>query len=140
MSRPAAWTQLGRSRIWEEVREINREQGVTIFLTTQYLEEADALAHRVGIIDRGTLVAQGTPEDLKRARGSDLIIAKLDGNVDAAVEAVKSIPAIAGIEVHGQELTLSVGNGAGPHQFRGAGVEPVWRRNPGADIADSDAG
>ena len=131
---------ISRSRIWEEVREINREQGVTIFLTTQYLEEADALAHRVGIIDRGTLVAQGTPEDLKRARGSDLIIAKLDGNVDAAVEAVKSIPAIAGIEVHGQELTLSVGNGAALissvalalNQY-GVGIQELTLRTPTLD-------
>ena len=103
---------ISRARIWEEVRAINKQQGVTIFLTTQYLEEADALAGRIGIIDRGALAAQGTPEDLKRARGSDLIIAKLDGEVNSAVEALKSLPSIAGIEVHGEELTLSVGNGA----------------------------
>ena len=103
---------ISRSRIWEEVRRINKEQGVTIFLTTQYLEEADALADRVGFIDQGALVAQGTPEDLKRALGSDLIIAKLDGDINAAVEALKSISAIASMEIHGQELTLSVGSGA----------------------------
>ena len=82
---------ISRARIWEEVRGINRELGTTIFLTTQYLEEADALAHCIGIINRGTLVAQGTPGELKRARGSDLIIAKMDGDVGIAVEALKSI-------------------------------------------------
>ena len=75
---------ISRARIWEEVRNINRELGMTIFLTTQYLEEADALAHRVGIIDRGVLAAEGTPADLKRARGSDLIVVKLDGEAPGA--------------------------------------------------------
>ena len=103
---------ISRGRIWEEVRNISREHGITVFLTTQYLEEADALAGRVGIIDRGRLAAQGTPEDLKRARGSDLIIAKLEGDANAAAEALQGMSSIAKIDVHGQELTLSVSNGA----------------------------
>ena len=53
-----------RTALWEEVRRLN-EDGVTIFLTTQYLEEADALADRVGIIDHGRIVAEGTPAELK---------------------------------------------------------------------------
>ena len=103
---------VSRSRIWEEVRSISSGLGVTIFLTTQYLEEADALAHRVGIINHGRLAAQGTPEELKRARGSDLIIAKVDGDANAAADAIRSIEEVARVEVHGQELTASVGNGA----------------------------
>src|SRR5438874_1381550 len=54
-----------RTALWEEVGRLSREDGVTVFLTTQYLEEADALADRVGIIDHGRLVAEGTPEELK---------------------------------------------------------------------------
>ena len=50
---------ISRSRIWDEVRKINQELGVTVFLTTQYLEEADALAHRVGIIDGGSWPSRG---------------------------------------------------------------------------------
>ena len=103
---------VSRSRVWEEVRNVNARLGVTIFLTTQYLEEADSLAHRVGIINRGQLAAQGTPSELKRARGSDLIIARIDGDVDAAVEALKSTGRVTSVEVHGNELTASVGNGA----------------------------
>jgi ABC-2 type transport system ATP-binding protein len=53
---------VSRARMWQEVRRLNREQDTTIFLTTQYLEEADELADRVGIIDGGRLVAEGTPE------------------------------------------------------------------------------
>ena len=52
---------------------------MTIFLTTQYLEEADALADRVGIISQGRLVAEGTPERLKRTVGHDLIVVDVDG-------------------------------------------------------------
>ncbi len=131
---------ISRARIWQEVRNINSELGVTIFLTTQYLEEADALAHRVGIIDRGVLAVQGTPADLKRARGSDLIVAKLDGEVEAAVEAVKSIDSVAYVEAHGQELTVSVANGAAlistvalALNQRGIGVQELTLRTPTLD-------
>src|SRR5436305_7843410 len=58
-----------RSALWEEVGRLAHEDGVTVFLTTQYLEEADVLADRVGIIDRGRIVAEGTPADLKAAIG-----------------------------------------------------------------------
>jgi ABC-2 type transport system ATP-binding protein len=58
-----------RSALWEEVGRLRREEGVTVFLTTQYLEEADVLADRVGIIDQGKLVAEGTPAALKAEIG-----------------------------------------------------------------------
>jgi ABC-2 type transport system ATP-binding protein len=58
-----------RSALWAEVERLSREDGVTVFLTTQYLEEADVLADRVGIIDQGKLVAEGTPTALKAGIG-----------------------------------------------------------------------
>jgi ABC-2 type transport system ATP-binding protein len=58
-----------RTALWEEVSRLTDEDGVTVFLTTQYLEEADALANRVGIIDHGQLVAEGTPAELKAEIG-----------------------------------------------------------------------
>jgi ABC-2 type transport system ATP-binding protein len=58
-----------RTALWEEVARLAREDGVTVFLTTQYLEEADQLADRVGIIDRGKIVAEGTPAELKSQIG-----------------------------------------------------------------------
>jgi ABC-2 type transport system ATP-binding protein len=58
-----------RTALWEEVARLAAEDGVTVFLTTQYLEEADALANRVGIIDHGRLVAEGTPAELKAEIG-----------------------------------------------------------------------
>jgi ABC-2 type transport system ATP-binding protein len=54
-----------RTALWDEVRRLASEQGVTVFLTTQYLEEADVLANRVGIIDHGRIVAEGDPDALK---------------------------------------------------------------------------
>ena len=70
---------LSRQMVWEEVRRLN-DQGVTIFLTTQYLEEADELANRVGIIAEGRLVAEGPPDELKRSIGSDVVLVKLAGD------------------------------------------------------------
>ena len=58
-----------RSALWEEVARLRRDDRVTVFLTTQYLEEADVLADRVGIIDRGRIVAEGTPAALKAEIG-----------------------------------------------------------------------
>jgi ABC-2 type transport system ATP-binding protein len=58
-----------RTALWDEVERLARQDGVTIFLTTQYLEEADALADRVGIIDHGRIVAEGTPAELKAQIG-----------------------------------------------------------------------
>jgi ABC-2 type transport system ATP-binding protein len=58
-----------RAELWEEVARLARDEGVTVFLTTQYLEEADVLADRIGIIDRGRIVASGTPEALKAEIG-----------------------------------------------------------------------
>jgi ABC-2 type transport system ATP-binding protein len=58
-----------RSALWDEVARLARDEGITVFLTTQYLEEADVLADRVGIIDRGLIVAEGTPAALKAEVG-----------------------------------------------------------------------
>jgi ABC-2 type transport system ATP-binding protein len=58
-----------RTALWEEVGRLARDEGVTVFLTTQYLEEADVLADRVGIIDHGKIVAEGTPAQLKAEIG-----------------------------------------------------------------------
>jgi ABC-2 type transport system ATP-binding protein len=62
-----------RSALWEEVGRLSADDGVTVFLTTQYLEEADVLADRVGIIDHGKIVAEGTPAQLKAEIGRSSI-------------------------------------------------------------------
>jgi ABC-2 type transport system ATP-binding protein len=62
-----------RAALWEEVARLAHEEGMTVFLTTQYLEEADALADRIGIIDHGRIVAEGTPGQLKGEIGSPTV-------------------------------------------------------------------
>src|SRR5947209_6393271 len=103
---------VSRARMWEEVRRLNRELDMTIFLTTQYLEEADELADRVGIINDGRLVAEGTPSDLKRSVGNDVIVARLDGRAAAAREGVERVHGVHGVEVHGEELVITAADGA----------------------------
>ena len=103
---------ISRNRVWDEVNRINRELGVTIFLTTQYLEEADALAHRVGIINRGKLVVEGTPTALKRSMGSDIIIAKVGGQGELARQALAGLHSVSDTEVTGNEVVIQVANGA----------------------------
>jgi ABC-2 type transport system ATP-binding protein len=98
--------------VWAEVRRLNSTYGTTIFLTTQYLEEADELADRVGIISDGRIEAEGTPADLKREIGTDLIVAEVDGAVDLAADALRSIDGIEDIQVHGSELAVATPNGS----------------------------
>jgi len=101
-----------RARVWAEIRRLNQQLGMTIFLTTQYLEEADELAHRVGIIDRGRIVAEGTPGELKRSVGTDVIVARVDGDPAVALPLVQAVPGVRGAEAHGGELVIATGDGA----------------------------
>jgi ABC-2 type transport system ATP-binding protein len=107
-----------RARVWAEIRRLNQQLGMTIFLTTQYLEEADELAHRVGIIDNGSIVAEGTPAELKRSVGSDVIVARLDRDAARARPLVASVPGVRGVEAHRNELVIATADGA-------AAISPV---------------
>ena len=94
-----------RNKVWEEVERLNRA-GMTILLTTQYLEEADALCHRVGIIDRGKIIAEGAPTDLKREFGTDVIVAEVEGDIERACGAVEALEGVQRVERHGNVLTV----------------------------------
>ncbi|MFE7512983.1 ATP-binding cassette domain-containing protein [Streptomyces sp. NPDC057540] len=102
---------VSRSRVWQEVRRLNTELGMTVFLTTQYLEEADALAHRVGIINRGRLVAEGTPAELKRDIGTDVVIVTFEGSVAEARSVLDRLDVVQRVDPRGQTLTVSVSDG-----------------------------
>ena len=103
---------VSRSRMWEEVRRLNRELQMTIFLTTQYLEEADELADRVGIINDGRLVAEGAPAELKRRVGRDVIVARLDGWAEPARAAVERVGGVHGVDARGDEMVITATDGA----------------------------
>jgi ABC-2 type transport system ATP-binding protein len=100
-----------RIRVWDEIRRLNKEAGTTVFLTTQYLEEADELADRIAIIDQGTIVASGTPTELKRTIGTDVIIAQVDGDTQSARDALEGVAGVEGLEVRGDEVLLHTADG-----------------------------
>jgi ABC-2 type transport system ATP-binding protein len=102
-----------RLTIWEEVRRINAG-GTTVFLTTQYLEEADKLCNRLAIIDDGRIVAEGTPEQLKAEMGHDVVTVSLNGADPAATEsALAGLPGLERVVAEPGALALYVADGAG---------------------------
>ncbi|HEY4024901.1 MAG TPA: ATP-binding cassette domain-containing protein [Candidatus Dormibacteraeota bacterium] len=116
-----------RARVWEEVRRL-REDGVTVFLTTHYLDEADALCDRLAIIDHGAIVAEGTPEELKRRIGGDVVTLGLDADRERAVLLLQAQPFVreAAVEDGTVRLTVERGETALPAILRlldGAGLE-----------------
>jgi ABC-2 type transport system ATP-binding protein len=68
-----------RTHLWEYIRRLNRERGVTMMLTTHYMDEADMLCNRIGIIDRGRIVTEGTPAELKGRIGGDVVYVTVKG-------------------------------------------------------------
>ncbi len=108
-----------RNAVWEEVRRLNQDLNMTIFLTTQYLEEADQLADRVGIINSGLLAAEGTPDDLKRSVGQDVVVVTVAGDPAAAVAAVSGLDVVDHVDANSRtdrgrpigELVVSVTDG-----------------------------
>jgi ABC-2 type transport system ATP-binding protein len=102
-----------RATVWSEVRHLNAELGMTIFLTTQYLEEADQLADRVGIIDGGRLVAEGQPALLKRAQGADIVVAEVEGIDPSAVDRLSALGLVGGVQTEDGRITISTPDGPG---------------------------
>ena len=86
-----------RAGIWKYLRKLNKEEGITIFLTTQYLEEADKLCDRLAIIDHGQIVAGGTPSDLKAEIGADAITLSVEGNGGSPERAQQVLNGVTGI-------------------------------------------
>ncbi len=102
-----------RRTVWDEVRRINAG-GATVFLTTQYLEEADKLCDRLAIIDGGRIIADGTPEQLKAQMGHDVVSVSLDPlDQPAAEAALAGLPGLERIVAAPDSLALYVENGAG---------------------------
>jgi ABC-2 type transport system ATP-binding protein len=118
---------VSRAAVWTEVRRLNRELGMTIFLTTQYLEEADQLAERVGIINQGRIVAEGTPAELKRSVGADVIVARVDGDAATVCPVVERLDGVESVEVHGNELVVTAASGP-------AAVSPVAVALAGCEV------
>ena len=99
-----------RARMWDEIRGL-RELGTTVFLTTHYLEEADALADRLAIIDHGRIVAEGTADELKRQIAGDVITIGVDGAVEHVLEAVRAQPFVREASADADVVRLYVDQG-----------------------------
>jgi ABC-2 type transport system ATP-binding protein len=103
-----------RAAMWEEIRRLNAEEGLTILLTTHYLEEADHLASRLAIVDRGKVVVEGSPAELKAGLHGEAVHVELDGlaangNVHGALESVAGLREVL---VDGNRLHARVEDGA----------------------------
>jgi len=86
-----------RVRVWEEIRRL-RADGMTVFVTTHYLEEADALCDRIAIIDHGEIVAEGTPKQLKHEISGDVVTVGVAGSGPQAVELLSPLPFVRQVE------------------------------------------
>ena len=100
-----------RFTVWSEVRRLNAELSMTIFLTTQYLEEADELAHRVGILSAGRLVAEGSPSELKRSLGGEVVVAEVEGQDDSALARLAALELVHDVRSEEGHLAISTSDG-----------------------------
>jgi ABC-2 type transport system ATP-binding protein len=102
-----------RSNLWDHIRRLRSDLGTTVFLTTHYLDEADALCDRVFIIDHGVIVAEGTPDELKRRVSGDVVTLQVNGATHRASELLAAQPTVHDVAVSDDgALRLSVFHGA----------------------------
>lgn len=103
-----------RQRIWEYIKKIHQEYKTTIFLTTHYMEEADRLCNRVGIIDHGKIQAIDTPQNLKSSLGGGIITLSIDGQDKKTefVQAIKKIEFVRDVTENEEKITVFSSKGA----------------------------
>jgi ABC-2 type transport system ATP-binding protein len=103
-----------RRDVWQQIRTLASERSLTILLTTHYLEEADEFADRLAIMDDGRIVAQGTPDDLKRELAGDSIRVQLAADVAALAvnAALRSVPGVTDLQTVDRVVWAHAGDGA----------------------------
>ncbi len=97
-----------RIGIWNYIRELNRERGMTLLMTTHYMEEAEALAHAVGIIDHGKMVAEGKPASLVSAMGADVIRVHGQGDQQHFLDTLGTLPFVEQVQIDEQDNLVQV--------------------------------
>jgi ABC-2 type transport system ATP-binding protein len=100
-----------RSNLWDHIRGLRERLGSTVFLTTHYLEEADALCDRVLVIDHGTIIAEGVPDELKRSISGDVVTLKVSANQDLAHAVLGAYPGVREINAEGRSIRMTVEHG-----------------------------
>ncbi len=101
-----------RAEMWETIERLAREESVTVLLTTHYLEEADRLAARLAIVDRGHVVAAGTPEELKSELRGDALVVELVEAGEDALGAVRTLSGVRELSLEGRVLRARADEGA----------------------------
>lgn len=101
-----------RKKIWEYINRVHDEFGMSIFLTTHYMEEADNLCDRIGIIDHGKIQALDSLQNMKNAMGGEVISLSLEKDPDEFLTEIKKIPQVTKIKHDANKLVLLVSNGA----------------------------
>jgi ABC-2 type transport system ATP-binding protein len=130
-----------RADMWSEIGRLAADRGKSVLLTTHYLEEADQLAGQLAIVDRGKVVAQGTPDELKRELRGDAIHVDLEADYNGAVSrALTGLPAIRDVVVDGRTLRARADDGGravplvlGALESAGVGVSSVRVARPSLD-------
>ncbi len=97
-----------RRNIWDYIRRLNREKGVTIILTTHYMDEADYLCDRVAIIDKGRIVAMDTPAHLKDVLGGDMVHLEIEEGARPLMDALQATAWIKAMKLHDGQLSLTM--------------------------------
>jgi len=97
-----------RNLLWNYIATLAKDKGITIILTTHYMEEADRLCNRVAIIDHGKIIAMDTPEKLKDSLGGDLVTVRSPD--PAGVAAALKEPWVSRVEIHGGDVVISLKN------------------------------
>lgn len=101
-----------RAAIWSYVYKLKEQLGTTIFVTTHYLEEADQYCDRIAIIDHGKILTIGTPRDLKKSIGGDVVMLQVVGNPEMAVKVLEGIDGINGVKVVEGYIRFKVSDGS----------------------------
>lgn len=100
-----------RVKIWEYIRNLKEQRGVTLLLTTHYMDEAEALADKVGIIDHGKIVTEGTPRELIDQMGADRILISGSGDIDAFIKSMQSTSFVENLSQAEDLIQIGVDNG-----------------------------
>ncbi|MCU0861962.1 MAG: ATP-binding cassette domain-containing protein [Methanomassiliicoccales archaeon] len=128
-----------RATMWEHIRRLKKEHNMTVFMTTHYLEEADSLCDRIGIIDRGRIMALDTPVTLKRSLGGDVLQMSIDDGKDF-MPVIQQVPGVVEVKREGSEYRVKVlkGDTAMPTVLKaiieaGGNVSSVSLQRPNMD-------